>query len=618
MINRYRQHAQGVTSSPAGAALGSPNPAATPQMARTGSDRLTQLRAWICRLERCLAPTGAGSVYLRCQLMILVPFLLTGAALCLFSPPNTPQSWGNPFRQEDSQAIPTGAISTGAIALPKRPHLREDLDLASLEPLLHSDSMIRGVDLPASVISRMHPGGPSQADQGVLELVAPGVQQGLEILVPIESEGVEVDGRTGRGLVGLVPAAGGSELAREHSAIMTGRDLFLLDWSKHLPSLGGDGLGPLFNATSCAACHWQGGLGGGGPLANNVQTVSLTGRGIARASGGTVASPAARFAFSLVSDQELQKLSRGEISVPTPAIPVLHRQGRHRNYQRWRAKIVQLAAAPRNQAVVLIGERNTPALFGTGLIDRIPEPAIEEAKINSWMANPHRDPIVGRLARLPDGRIGRFGWRGERASLADFVRGACAMELGLHLPENPQPSPTWDTEYVQPTGYDMTENETAKMVDFVANLPRPIEVQPVTLGQAASLLAGRLVFHNIGCAACHRPSLGDLDGLYSDLLLHDMGTQLSDTSSGYGASPPTESSLVNSGSSGDENVWQTPPLWGVANSAPYMHDGRASNLHQAILMHGGEAKNAQQRYSHLTPAARQQLLSFLLSLRAPK
>src|SRR5262249_30327333 len=132
---------------------------------------------------------------------------------------------------------------------------------------------------------------------------------------------------------------------------------------------------------------------------------------------------------------------------------------------------------------------------------------------------------VGRPHRLANGRIGRFGWKAQVATLSDFVRAACANELGLSNPSQAQPVPIYPGVYTAPTQLDLTDRQCDEITAFGASLPRPVERLPqdVTPVQAAR---GKQIFHTIGCAECHTPKLGSVDGLYSDLLLHRMGQEL--------------------------------------------------------------------------------------------
>jgi CxxC motif-containing protein (DUF1111 family) len=159
---------------------------------------------------------------------------------------------------------------------------------------------------------------------------------------------------------------------------------------------------------------------------------------------------------------------------------------------------------------------------------------------------------------------------------------------------------------------------------------------------------GEQVFNKIGCAACHIPNLGSVKGVFSDLLLHDMGGSLVDLSAGYysqpnrnpseppniaardplpeaatarSAPPRTRTVAVNAGDApsigAGRTEWRTPPLWGVADSAPYMHDGRAATLGDAIIAHDGEAKRTVERWGKLASDEKQSVFAFLSSLRAP-
>ena len=136
--------------------------------------------------------------------------------------------------------------------------------------------------------------------------------------------------------------------------------------------------------------------------------------------------------------------------------------------------------------------------------------------------------------------------------------------------------------------------------------------------------------------------LGDAKGVFSDLLLHDMGQDLGDTgqygifipnSPEEGGDEPIPSLSQQHGPFGvaaqakadrEKTIgalrqeWRTPPLWGVRDSAPYLHDGRADTLEQAIALHGGEAARSAQRFFELKPEERMQVMAFLKSLRAPQ
>jgi CxxC motif-containing protein (DUF1111 family) len=133
-----------------------------------------------------------------------------------------------------------------------------------------------------------------------------------------------------------------------------------------------------------------------------------------------------------------------------------------------------------------------------------------------------------------------------------------------------------------------------------------------TEGTIPDAILGKAIFRRIGCADCHTPDLGPITGIYSDLLLHDMG-QAADAAGSYGEAR----SSVPGTQGARPGEWRTPPLWGVADSAPYFHDGRAATLGEAISLHDGEGLLAAQRFMATRPCERDQLFAFLKTLRAP-
>jgi len=130
-------------------------------------------------------------------------------------------------------------------------------------------------------------------------------------------------------------------------------------------------------------------------------------------------------------------------------------------------------------------------------------------------------------------------------------------------------------------------------------------------------IEGKMLFSKIGCADCHQPKVGDVDGLYSDLLLHDMGQPLEGGGS-YNEPLPSRPDPNKPPSDGpNPGEWRTPPLWGVADSAPYLHDGRAPTLEKAIEMHGGQGTRAARNFASLNKVQQDQVIAFLWTLRAP-
>ena len=183
-----------------------------------------------------------------------------------------------------------------------------------------------------------------------------------------------------------------------------------------------------------------------------------------------------------------------------------------------------------------------------------------------------------------------------------------AGELGLTNPHKSQHMPLKHEENSN-ASLDMSRRQFNAMASFVANLPEPRFEAPA--GMEAAAAHGRQVFESVGCATCHTPDVDGLVGVYSDFCLYDLEDNPSEGN--YGLFP--DQPLPNSEPRLEE--WKTPPLWGVADSAPYLHDGRAQTLEQAISMHKGAARTVSDRHRHLPESDQKALIAFLRSLRAP-
>jgi CxxC motif-containing protein (DUF1111 family) len=363
--------------------------------------------------------------------------------------------------------------------------------------------------------------------------------------------------------------------------------------------------------------------------------------------------------FSPVSEPAVKQPDRTLLAKIHPGLQTensftLHRFSEDERFETWKSGICTQIMIDDVHVSLQRSSRNTPALLGAGLLDAIPASVLEAVATEQARASanepivatnppvngarvfpPQRQtlPVSGRVARLKDGRIGRFGWKGSVATLRDFTLQACSIELGLEVPGFPRPAPPWIPGYKAP-GLDLSAAQCDCLTEFVASLPRPITRAPETPQQTADFAAGQEVFKSIGCAQCHRPKLGDVDGIYSDLLLHDMGVSLTGTGY-YGptldfepAKGPAELPVVRDrNDKADRNKppqfgagareWRTPPLWGLRDSAPYLHDGRASTIEDAILAHDGEGTEAAKAYEKLKPRERRQIDFFLDSLVAP-
>jgi CxxC motif-containing protein (DUF1111 family) len=477
----------------------------------------------------------------------------------------------------------------------------------------------------------------------------------------------------GVGLLWLTAAIAEDAPGRE-GAIVAGKVLFQKHWEAGKPSApGGDGLGPMFNAASCDACHNQGSVGGGGSIDFNVDLLSH----VESRPHCNVREPLKSLhpSFAVNSNQDvpshitLHRFSSSpkyailrQTYAGTPLPLVLQPQEREELQRRFAVKPVHKALTS-GEITLMQTQRQTPALFGAGLIDAIPDELLQKlAAIQPFKYS----GITGRVPQVRIDKVGRFGWRGQTEHLSDFVLGACANELGLQVPNVAQPMDHTQPDY-RSLGLDLTQEQCDSITAFVASLPAPKFVTPEDEDKARVAEFGRTIFHSVGCAACHVETVGPATEVYSDLLLHDMGPALGDpvaaehefkeierrnVSLGHGKSKVSQSQPEvpqrrgYSGGSGPPPVqlvhinqpisestairvtfqhvpntvtqeWRTPPLWGVASSGPYLHDGRAATLLEAIALHGGEAKTTTARFLELRTTERMALLEFLNCLKAP-
>ncbi|QVL31711.1 c-type cytochrome [Telmatocola sphagniphila] len=444
-----------------------------------------------------------------------------------------------------------------------------------------------------------------------------------------------------------------------------GKELFTREWTRgDRRSHAGDGLGPVYNAQSCVACHRLGGTGGAGTNETNVSLVSvfvgdvngpsiITGippappPSLADARNKVAANRGGKkIEIEIPSQNELAKIHpalRTQTSFPLP------RFGVSPEYDDWKESTLPKEMTDLNSfnplnwkrgVIKSIGsiklsliesKRNTPPLFGVGLIDAIPNKVIEEVAdeqakiaaadapaISKSLRGDEMLHVKGRVSRLKDGQIGRFGWKASVASLHEFTLQACSNELGLEVPGFARAMPPWKPDYKAP-GIDLTKEQCESLTRFVASLSKP-RVRPAgSPEQVEAIQRGRQLFTTVGCAACHRPKLGAVEGIYSDLLLHDMGPSLSDLGS-YTVleTEISDKEKSNRARAASELEWRTPPLWGLRDSAPYMHDGRASTIAEAVSLHGGEGTAAARSYKLLSEKEREQVGLFLQTLSAPQ
>ena len=384
------------------------------------------------------------------------------------------------------------------------------------------------------------------------------------------------------------------------SAKQAGYELFTHEWQPNDPLAHGDGVGPVFNAKSCVACHFQGGVGGGGGLAQNVHNFTIL--------------PSARdpqMRFGTIHAQSTTPAFQETFEFVRKQNPIIVGGTRTENHCSYTVPDVDPLKTDSVQ---------TTALFGAGWIDRISSKAIVNARRKNLLSGMVKEFYLdfdtigsGRARVLPDGRIGKFGWKAQFATLEEFVAAACSNEVGLGTPKMQQAKPLTNPNYPDAEP-DLDRRQFRNLVAFVETLPKPVEVLPASTNERDLAIRGKENFSKIGCVVCHVPEIGGVKGVYSDFLLHSLDDGVPGGGPSYG---PVVPGFPIPDELPKPNEWKTPALWGVADSAPYMHDGRAPSLVEAIQAHGGDAKSVREAYRKLPADDQKSIEAFLLTLKAP-
>ena len=333
-----------------------------------------------------------------------------------------------------------------------------------------------------------------------------------------------------------------------------------------------DGIGPIFNDTSCVACHDAGGVGGA-----SARTVTRFGRMV-----NGVFDPMDAQGGSLLQERAIDPAVREVV--------------------------------PKEANV--IARRLTTPLYGAGLIE-----AINPLEILLGMVRPKPAGIKGKVAVVKDVvsgnlMLGRFGWKAQEATLLAFAGDAYLNEMGItnrYFPTENAPNGNkallarFDKVADVEDKIDPTDGKADidRLADFMRLLAPPEQLELRT--DAAE--AGLRLFSKMECSACHVASMTTLPNkiealsekkvmLYSDLLLHDMGAL------GDG---------IEQGTAGVRDM-RTAPLWGLRSRPAYLHDGRATSVDAAIRAHDGEAANACKIYAAASASDRAALLEFLKTL----
>ncbi len=396
------------------------------------------------------------------------------------------------------------------------------------------------------------------------------------------------------------------------------------------------GLGPRFNGNQCAECHIQPALGGSSPAVN--PTLAL-----ATLQGAKNTVPWFLFKNGPIREARFKRNPDGTVDGGVHAIFVI--TGRsdapgcniaQPNFGRPGNPVTGFGGNPN------LSFRIATPLFGLGLVEAIPDSAILANSMEnsvskrrvgiSGHANAHISAVANHSAN--DGTITRFGWKAQNKSLLIFAGEAYNVEMGitnLLFPQERDYTPGCifnatpeDANNFTPTGGQngAPAPYTAVLSDIEAfsNFMRML-APPAPAPDTDSTIRGKASFMKIGCAFCHTPTLTTAKqinsggtqvpsvalsnqpvNLYSDILVHHMGKGLGDGIAQGGAGP-------------DE--FRTAPLWGVGQRLYFLHDGRTSDLVEAINYHRSthsEANRVVERFRHLPTNEQQDIINFLRGL----
>ena len=303
-----------------------------------------------------------------------------------------------------------------------------------------------------------------------------------------------------------------------------------------------EGLGAHFNADSCRACHQDPVLGGAGGLDVNVLRVGY------------------RDEDGVYSDVSYKILSRTA---------------------QWDTHPLEL-----DMTANVIEGRNPPSILGLGIVDAL---SSEDILAFSDPEDMDGDGISGRPNILPDGRLGRFGWKANIPTLQDFVADAMLNEMGMTVHPSLSGFTVANDQDSCPDP-ELENSEFQSLLFYLQHLSPPIP-------QLGSEEEGRQIFIDVGCHDCHRMELPG----YSDYLLHDVA--------------PNPLVLVEQDPGVDPSEYRTAPLWGIVDTGPYLHDGSASTIEKSIEQgHFGEATRSRNLYFELSEVDKELLLKFINSL----
>ncbi|MBV6442111.1 MAG: hypothetical protein EPGJADBJ_03812 [Saprospiraceae bacterium] len=408
--------------------------------------------------------------------------------------------------------------------------------------------------------------------------------------------------------------------AEEEGFFVTGNSFFRANWVTAPASvLSLDGLGPIFNAISCGSCHFKDGraMPPGSPdesLNCLLFRLSIPGMG---AHGEPLGDPV--YGAQLQDKAILNVKNEGRVHVTYQETGGQYADGMSYSLRKPVYEFYDLNYGDFAPGL-MFSPRIAPQVPGLGLLEIVPESDILSFADEN---DADKDGISGRPNYVWDFEnqqiaLGRFGWKANQPSVTQQTAGAFNGDIGIttNLFPDDHLTPAQQQLYLGiPNGGspELPDATLRKVVSYMKSLSVPARRNH----DDATVLRGKYLFGELNCSGCHRPAMntgtgGEISALrnqkiwpYTDLLLHDMGTELADNRPDYLASG---------------SQWRTPPLWGIGliptvNGHTFLlHDGRARTVEEAILWHGGEAEKAREGFKKLSKEDREAILEFLNSL----
>jgi CxxC motif-containing protein (DUF1111 family) len=408
-------------------------------------------------------------------------------------------------------------------------------------------------------------------------------------------------------------------LSHEHrTAFFVGNSFFGQNWVLAPASVEArDGLGPLFNARSCSACHFKDGRSRppepGAPFSVALLRVSIPGKG---PHGEPLPDPV--YGDQIQGNAVPGVPREADVIAAYEPIDGAFADGARYSLRKPRYHLENLGFGPVSTEL-LMSPRVAPALIGVGLLEAI---RISDLEALADPGDTNHDGISGRLnvvwdavrgARAP----GRFGWKAEQPSIRQQVATAFLGDIGITTSVFPDENCNARERPCEAQPNGGAPEATAGVLDAIVLYARTLAVPARRNGKDPRLRRGETLFTEARCAGCHVPSfttsavedVPELGGQtvhpYTDLLLHDLGPGLADDRPTFDAG-------------GSE--WRTAPLWGIGlvptvnGHSLYLHDGRARTLTEAILWHAGEAAAARAAFVTMNAADRGALVDFVASL----